>query len=142
MISGFLLGNISPSPDSNIITDLLVSLQPKHSPSTTHILDPIFQWLYFFFCILNKFHSVAIYVSGGFAKYRSAVFLNRFVICMTNIITPNMDKIVFIKIIMVVVVTSVGVLQHNINNTTAQEQPPATVKVAAGGGNSFIGWNL
>jgi hypothetical protein len=36
------LGNISLSPGSNIITDLLVSLQPKHSPSTTHILDPIF----------------------------------------------------------------------------------------------------
>jgi hypothetical protein len=65
---------------------------------------------------------------GGFAKYRSAVLLNRFVIYMTNIITPNMDKFVFIKMIMIVVVTSVGVLQHNINNTTAQEQPPATVK--------------
>ena len=47
-----------------------------------------------------------------------------------------MDKFVYIKMIMIVVVTSVGVLQHNINNTTAQEQPPATVKVAAGGGNA------
>jgi plastocyanin len=82
------------------------------------------------------------YGFGGFAKYRSAVFLNRFVIYMTNIITPNMDKIVFIKMIMIVVVTSVGVLQHNINNTTAQEQPPATVKVAAGGGNATAPWTI
>ncbi|MGC2561911.1 MAG: hypothetical protein WA326_02775 [Nitrososphaeraceae archaeon] len=82
------------------------------------------------------------YGFGGFAKYRSAVLLNRFVIYMTNIITPNMDKFVFIKMIMIVVVTSVGVLQHNINNTTAQEQPPATVKVAAGGGNATAPWTI
>ena len=61
---------------------------------------------------------------------------------MTSIITPKMDKIVFIKMIMIVVVTSVGVLQHNINNTTAQEQPPATVKVAAGGGNATAPWTI
>lgn len=60
---------------------------------------------------------------------------------MSNIITPNTDKIVFIKMIMIVVVTSVGVLQHNINNTTAQEQP-ATVKVAAGGGNATAPWTI
>jgi plastocyanin len=61
---------------------------------------------------------------------------------MTNIFTPNMDKIVFIKMIMIVVMISVGILQHNINSTTAQEQPPSVVKVAAGGGNATAPWTI
>jgi plastocyanin len=57
---------------------------------------------------------------------------------MSNIITPNTDKIVFIKMIMIVVVTSVGVLQHNINNTTAQEQPAATATFETPGIYNYV----
>lgn len=54
-----------------------------------------------------------------------------------------MDKFIIVGLISIVfVVTSVSTFQINISKTTAQEQPTAVVKVAAGGGNATAPWSI
>ena len=87
-------------------------------------------------CILSRGNGL------GLAENQRDVFQSGFVIYNYYSTIPNMDKVLAVGMIVTLFAASVGTFQININYTSAQEQPTAVMKVAAGGGNATAPWTI